>query len=76
MPIGAGLPSPATPLFNRLIRALLPQIYKVPININADSENYKAFKEQEDEYLKGNDTPKDSISFSCRVYSSYAVGGW
>ena len=44
MPIGTGLPSPATLLFNRPIRALLPQMNREPININADEEHYKALK--------------------------------
>ena len=41
MPIGVGLPSPATLLFNRSIRSLLSQINRDPINYNADSESYK-----------------------------------
>ena len=43
-PIGAGLCSPAILIFNRSIRALLPQINREPININADNEHYKALK--------------------------------
>ena len=42
MPINAGLPSPATLLFNRPIRALLPLMNREPININADGKHYKA----------------------------------
>ena len=44
MPIGAGFPSPATLLFNRPIRALLPHINREPINLNADDGNYEALK--------------------------------
>ena len=42
--IVAGLPSPATLLFNRPIGALLAQINREPININADNEHYDALK--------------------------------
>ena len=44
MPIGAGLPSAATFLFNRPIRVLLPQINRESINFNADDENYETLK--------------------------------
>ena len=41
MPIGIALSSPATLLYTRLIKALLPQIDKEPINWNADDKNYE-----------------------------------
>ena len=45
IPIGVGLPSSATFLFNRPIRALLLlQINKEPINFNADNEHYEMLK--------------------------------
>ena len=44
MPIGTGLPSQAILLFNKPIRALLPQINKEPINYSADHENYEVLK--------------------------------
>ena len=40
MPIGAGLPSLVTLLFDAAIKALLPKTNRRPININADDENY------------------------------------
>ena len=39
-PIGKGLPGPGTLLFNRPIRALLPQINWQPMNSSADDEYY------------------------------------
>ena len=66
MPIGTGLPSPATLLFNKPITALLPQMNREPININADDEHYEALKSCQDKYLKGNDTHKNLLSFPIR----------
>ena len=43
-PIGTGLLSLATPLFNRLIRALLLQINRDLINFSADNENSEVLK--------------------------------
>ena len=44
IPIGAGLASPATLLFNRPIRAQLLQINRETISFNADNNNYEALK--------------------------------
>ena len=41
-PIGAGLPSPATLLFNRPIKGLLPQITRELFNINGDDKHFEA----------------------------------
>ena len=38
-PIGAELPSPATLLLSKPIRALVPHINTEPINFNADDEH-------------------------------------
>ena len=71
MPIGTGLPSPATLLFNRPIRAMFLQIKTEPINFNKEGEIYEDLISWQDNYLKGNDMLKDSISFS--VGSTAAV---
>ena len=63
MPMGTWLPSSAKHLFNRPIRALLPQINREPININVDEESHDALKAQQDKDLKGNGTCKDTLSF-------------
>ena len=56
MAIGAGLPSPATFLFNRSIRPLLLHINRESINFNANDENNKGLKAWWDECLKVNYT--------------------
>ena len=62
-PIATGLPSPATLLFKRPIRALLPQINKEQINFDVDDEHYKTLRTCQDKYTKGNDTCKGSFTF-------------
>ena len=42
--IDTGIPSPATLLFNRPLRVLLPQIDREPINNTNDDEYYEALK--------------------------------
>ena len=42
IPIGTGLSSPVTALFNMSIRALLPQTNMEAINFNTDNEYYEA----------------------------------
>ena len=61
---GPGILSPATLLFNRLIRALLPQIGRKPINITKDIEYYEALKSGQQTYIRNNDTHNVSIFFS------------
>ena len=43
-PVDAGIPSPATLLFNRPIRSLLPQMNREPINIKNYNAYYEALK--------------------------------
>ena len=68
LPIGAGIPSPATLLFYRPIRALLPQIGREPINIS--DAYYKALKSKHKPYIKKNDTCKNSYLIFHRIYSN------
>ena len=56
--------SPAMLLFNRPIRALLPQLGRKPINVNNNEEYNEALKARQEEYIKNNDAHKDSI-FCC-----------
>ena len=58
MYVGAGLPSPATVLFNRPIQGLLPQINRVPINVDNDNMQYEALEACQNKYDKGSDIPK------------------
>ena len=69
MPIGTGLLSPATLLLKRLIQALLPHIKRKPIKFNVDDKSCEVLKLQQDKYLRGNDTFKDSISFMNGCFS-------
>ena len=41
-PLGTGLPSPATLLFNHPIRGIMPKINRPPIGVNNDDEHYEA----------------------------------
>ena len=61
MPVGAGLSSPATLLFNRPITGLLSQMNGEPIDINNDQ--YEALKANQSRYTEYSDTHKDSLSF-------------
>ena len=62
--IGVSIPSSATLLFNRPIRALLPKIGRAPININKDDVYYKALKSRQETYIKNTYTCKHSAFFS------------
>ena len=44
MPVGAGLPSPASLLSSMPIRPMLLQVNREPINCHTDDENYRALK--------------------------------
>ena len=58
------LPNPGMMLFNRTIRALLPQLGREPVNVDNDDEYYKALMSRHEVYTKNNDTQKDSTFFS------------
>ena len=55
--IGARLPSPAMMLFNRLIRGLLPQMNRDPINVDNDDLHREALEALQRKN-KGKDTRK------------------
>ena len=77
--VSTGLSHPAKILFNRLIRALLPQIGRQPININNDDKYYEALKSRQEAYAKNNDTCKDSTLFpsgSTAVVQMEDDGDW
>ena len=42
MPLGPGLPSPATLLFNFPTRGIMPLVNRLPISLNNDDEHYQA----------------------------------
>ena len=61
--IGMGPPSPTTLLFNRLIKGLLLQMHREPININNDDAQYEALEACQNKYIKKNDTQKRPFCF-------------
>ena len=56
VPVGTGLPSPATVLFNRPIRCLLPQMNRETINVDNDDSHYQALETCQKRYSKDSDT--------------------
>ena len=40
MPLGQGLPSPATLLFNHLVRGIMPVINRLPLHTDNDDEHH------------------------------------
>ena len=43
-PLGPELPSPATTVFDKLIRGLLPRINRSPMMCNSNEQNYNVSK--------------------------------
>ena len=63
MPIGAGGLSPVMMLFNRLMRGLLSQMNRDPINVYNDGLHYKTLQGSQKKNDKGKDTQKGSPIF-------------
>ena len=57
--IGAGLHSPATMLLNRLIRGMLPQMNRDPINQDNDDQHCEALEAHQRKNDRGKNTLKD-----------------
>ena len=58
---GAGLASPPTMLFNGLIRGLLHQMNRDPINLDNGDLHHEALKAHRGKSYKGKDTEKNPI---------------
>ena len=58
IPLGQGLPSPATMLFNCLISGILPVINRLQVGIDNDQEDYEAIVKRQTKDDKGRNTPK------------------
>ena len=56
MLVGAGLPSPATMLFNKLMKGLLPQMNRDPIYVSNDDPYPEALEACQMKNDKGKDT--------------------
>ena len=61
-PLGQGLPSPATLLFNCPVRGIMPVMDRPPININKDYEHHKALVNRQYRNEQGKDTSKKFVS--------------
>ena len=60
-PLGQGLPSPATMLFNHLIRGIMPIVNRLPVGSNNDEEHHSAFIDRQCRNDKDDDTSKSFI---------------
>ena len=65
-PLGPGFLSPATLLFNCLIRDIMPIINRPPIGLNNNDKHYKALIKRQTKNDKNHDTP--------RIYTSFHIG--
>ena len=61
-PLGLGLTSLATILFNHLIRGTMPIISRLPISVNNDEECYEALVNRQTKDDKNQDTPRNYVS--------------
>ena len=61
-PLGQGLPSPATMLFNCPIRGTLPVIKRSLVGIDNDQEHYEAIVKRQMKDDKGRDSAKIYVS--------------
>ena len=51
-PLGLGLPSPATMIFNCPIRDIMPIISRLPISINNNEEHYDTLVKRQTKMIK------------------------
>ena len=57
MPLGPGLSSPATLLFNHPTRGIMPILNRLPIGIDNDDEHHKALVQRQTNNDRDHDTP-------------------
>ena len=70
-PLGQGLPSPATLLFNHPVCGIMPVMDRKPINIDNDDEHHKTLMHRQGKNDQNNDTLK--IFMSILIGSTVAV---
>ena len=75
MPLGPGVPSPATLLFNYPTGSIIPLVSRLPISIDKDDEQHKALVKRQTNMIEVMIFP-EIILFFPRVYCSYPVGRW
>ena len=61
-PLGQGLPSPCTLLFNCLVRGIMPIIDRLLINTNNDDEHHTVLVNKQYRNEQGIDTAKNLVS--------------
>ena len=66
MPLGPGLPSPATLLFNHPTRGIMPIINRISISIDNDDKHHKAIVTRQ--------TKNDKKYYTARNYSILPIG--
>ena len=62
MPLGQGLPSPVTLLFNHPVHGIMPVIDRKPANIYNDDEHYKNLMDRQGKNDQNNDTSRIFVS--------------
>ena len=77
-PLGQGLPSPATLLFNFPVCSIMPVIYRKPISINNDDEHHKNLMHRQGKNDPNNNTSQIivSILIGSTVVVQQEDGGW
>ena len=76
-PLGQGLPSPTTMLFNHLIRDIMPIINRPPVCIDNDQEHYEVIikRQMKDDKSKGSPKIYVSIPMGSTVVVQQEDGG-
>ena len=69
-PLGPGLPSPVTVLFNYPVRGIMPIISRLPISINNDEEHYELPVNRQTKNDKNQGTSRNYVSYSDRIHCS------
>ena len=70
-PLGQGLPSPTTVLFNCPIRGIMPIINRPPVGIDNDEEHHEVIIKRQTKNDKDKDTSKTFVSIP--IESTVAV---
>ena len=67
MPLGLGLPSPATILFNRLVRGIMPVLNCKPIECDCDDKHHNKLVARHDKNSNDNATILSHIPLGSTV---------
>ena len=61
-PLGQGLPSPATLLFNHLVCGIMPVVNRKPVSVDNDDEHHKKLMHRQGKNDTNNDTSQVFVS--------------